>query len=205
MLAALLGVLVLTSSLGTWSGWQEQVTHTLGDIQAGSVSMSGTSELQLLSRQPVGTRTYLSTASCPATAPYVECRVVTDTLPSERVVPGDTVQLIRTVTLTGEGNNLTGDLVFDAGPLVNQAPESSLLSRSAVVTLGLTRPNGSSVPVSGLISTVSISPTAGQFGTYTAVALIQLPVDNAGARWEAALTSQTLDLGTLKTTFSQTN
>ncbi|WP_156887194.1 hypothetical protein [Nocardioides sp. CF8] len=204
-LATLLGVLLLTSGLGTWSGLREQGQRAVGNIQAGSVSLSGTLQVQLHSRQPVGSRSFSSSTTCAPTAPFVECRVVTSSLAAERLIPGDAVRVLRDVTLAGNGDNLRGALVVDASALLDRAPTASLLARSSAVTLGVTRPGGAAAPVSGLVSTTQVSRAAGDFGTYQAVVTIQTPLDDAGAPWNEALWTQVLDLGSIRATFDQTS
>lgn len=205
--AILLGLLLLTSGLGTWGQWSDRSQQSVDPITAGSVSLSGTLEVQLLSRQLPGRRTYASPTACSFTTPYVECRIVTATLANERLIPGDTLRIVRGVTLAGQGDNLKGNLRLDAASLLDQGAGASDFAKSAAVSMAVTKPDASAATVSGLISTIPVARgQAATFGTYTAVATVATPPTKTGSgAWNTELQGQTLDLGALTARFTQTS
>lgn len=196
-------MVVLASGQVTWAGWRHTATSQPGVVQAGTVGLSGTTVVELHSRQPAGTRTFQSTQSCTAPAPYVECRVVSATLASERLIPGDTVRVVRTLTLGGEGDNLRGQLEIDARDVLQT--ETSQLSGLAQVSGTVQEPSGS--VRTGLLHQIPVdlsAPPAGSgLGTYTAVFDIVTPVGDGAARWDAQLWDQALDLDEVRASFTQ--
>lgn len=204
MLAVLLGLLLLTSGLGTWSQWRAHDELEPGSVAAGAVGLAnGGHSVMLLSRQPAGTRTYTSGTTCSAPAPYVECRVITASLGTERLIPGDTIRVTRSITLTGSGDNLKGDLLFDATALLREA--ASPLGQATTTTVTVTTPAGEVVSGSPTVTRTVRRVVSDDFGSYQAVADLATPVTNAGARWDSALFDQSLDLGEFTVTFTQTD
>lgn len=211
-LATLLGVLLLGSGLGTWSEWREQDSRQLGTVTAGSVDLTNsTMTVQLQSRQPADSRTYASSATCPdftpgvATDSFKACRVVTTTLPQERLIPGDRLVVVQNVTLAGAGANLQGTLTIDATGLLNQADGASPLALAATVSGVVSAPHASGV---GLEHAFTVGPGTTKevgFGSYAMAFTIDIPmVDNIGDPWGQRLWDQTLELGEITILFVQT-
>lgn len=200
--AGLLGVLLLSSGQGTWSAWREGATRQPGGPGSGSVSLDGSLKVELHSRQPSGSRTFASTENCPTAAPYVECRVVSGTLAAEHLVPGDTVRVVRTIVLAGEGDNLHGELAIDASRIV--VGTTSQLSGAAQVSGTLRGPGG--IVLTGLTHQVAVERGAtseGGFGTWTAIVDVTIPPADGAARWDGRLWTQPLDLGEVRASFTQ--
>lgn len=211
--AAVISLLLFTNGLGTWSFWQDQVIISGTQITSGSLTMIDKFEVQLLSRQVPGKRTYASTSTETCAPPPLggECRVVTSSLADERLIPGDTLRIIRSVKVGGQGANLKGDLTFNAASLLDQTAGASNFARSATVTLAVTKPNASVVTVAGPAPAPLAIPVGrdqvNPFGTYTAVVTITTPANGPempGNRWNTALQGQILNLGALTATFTQT-
>lgn len=199
-----LAVVLLTSGAGTLAGWHDERSAATGSITAGSVELtSSDAVLHLQSRQPVGARTFASSQTCALASGATECRVVTTGLANERLIPGDRVQIRLDVTLTGEGDNLAGDLTVDAGTVV--VPGASDLSAAATTQITLTPPQGSSTTVDGaeLVLPVDVGSGHGA-GTYAVLVEVGLPTARpGGARWDTGLRAQLLDLDTLAVSFTQ--
>lgn len=204
--ACLVGaVVLLTGGPGTEARFWRHAVVNAGTIETGSVSLSGSLSIELLSRQPSGSRTWSSPTTCSAGAPYVECRVVTSSLDQERLVPGDLLRITRTLTLAGSGDNLAGTLTVDASGVLNRS--SSALAQAATVTGSVTGPAGVTTPLTGLTASLPVSrramPTG--FGAYSVVVMVDTPAattDGSG-RWDTRLRGDTLDLGTVTATFQQ--
>lgn len=197
-------MLLLTVAGPTWASWWDRVEAPTGGFSSGSVNLAPTTPLavQLLSRQPVASRTYASGTTCTVPSGYVECRVVTTTLPQERLIPGDTVRLQQQVTLAAQGSNLTGVVRVDAREVT--LPAASALSAAASVSTRVTPPGGTATPITGGVGEFPVVVGQGSgVGTYAVVADVVIPASGASGRWGTALRDQPLVLGTLQYGFEQ--
>ena len=159
--------------------------------------------VQLLSRQPAGSRTFTSTTNCTVPSGYVQCRVVSTTLAQERLIVGDTVRVAQSATLTATGTNLRGDVTVDARNVV--VPGTSALSAAASVTTTVTRPGGATSTLTGGQGAFGVNVSTGAgVGTYSVVSDVAVPPANSGSRWGTSLRGQVLDLDTLTISFVQT-
>ena len=201
-LAAGLGLVVLTGAGGTSASWVELVERQPGTISSGGVTVTtGSPEVELHSRQPTGSRTYASSTTCEADAEYTECRVITDTISREALIPGDRVAITGTATLSADGDNLTGTLEVEASGLTSDA--LSDFSGSATTSTTTTPPSGS--PARGERVSFPVSVASGEgVGTYGVRAVITTSPSDSGSSWGTALTGQQLYDGTFEYTFTQT-
>lgn len=192
LLAAVLGLVVLSGAGGTWARW----THTEalavdGQITSGSVSLErlASSEVRLMSQQPAGWRTYASTATCTPDSGYVECRVVTATLANEELIPGDRLVVIDRLRLSATGTNLAGTFTVDTSSL--KAPTE--LGNGATVAVDVQGAGSPSTPTPGTwVYPVSVATGTG-LGDYTVTARVSTqPSAPGGALWGTRLWDQTL-------------
>lgn len=201
-IAAALGLVVLSGAGGTSASWVKHVEREPGMVRSGGVSVTtGSSRVELHSRQPIGARTYGSSTTCAPDSGYTECRVITGSLGQEALISGDRVVLTEHATVSAEGDNLTGTLAVRVRPLTSGA--LSAFSGSASTMTTLTPPTGS--PVSGEAGSFPVDVGSGQgVGTYTIRSVITTPLSNSGANWGTSLTGQKLYDGTFTYTFTQT-
>lgn len=191
--AALLGVVVLSGAQGTWARWTDAESLAVDTtITAGAVSLErqGATTVQLMSRQPAGWRTYASSATCTPASGYVECRDITATLASERLIPGDQLVINDTVQLEASGTNLRGELTIDASALA----AATDLGRSATVAVTATAPGAASSPGTNTWTyPVDVSATPTGLGTYAVRATVTTPTSQPGGQaWGTAGWSQAL-------------
>lgn len=201
---ALAVVLVLPTGRGTMARWFDEQSAATGSITAGSVHLTaGTPQLQLHSRQPAGARTFASTQTCTPVTGATECRTVTATLPQERLIPGDRIQIRLTPTLTGAGENLSGTLTVDAADVVLTG--TSALSAAATVQLTVTPPDSPALVSTGPAPVLQVPVgTADGVRSYPVLVDVVLPAaQSSGARWGQGLRAQTLNLDTLSVSFTQ--
>ncbi|WP_435199155.1 SipW-dependent-type signal peptide-containing protein [Janibacter sp. GS2] len=201
-LATGLALVVLTGAGGTSAVWSDTAEREPGSLRAGAAAVTkGDSRVEVHSQQPVGSRTFDSSATCtPAGASYKECRVITSTVAREALIPGDRVVITEKVTLTAKGSNLQGTFVIDAGALTSSAV--SAFSGSATTTTRITPPGGSA----GTSASFPVSArTQSGTGTYTIQSAITTPPANGSADWGTSLWSQRLYDGAYTFTFTQTN
>lgn len=199
--ATALAFVVLSGAGGSGATWAEHAERDPGTIHSGGVSVTtGSSRVELHSRQPSGSRTYASTTSCTPDDGYTECRVITDTIADEALIPGDRVIVTEGVRVAASGTNLTGTFTVEAGPLTSAAV--SAFSGSATTTTTVTPPAGSGR--SGQRTSFDVSTASGEgIGSYSVRSVITTPPGNGGARWGTALTGQQLYDGNLTYTFTQ--
>ena len=200
--AVAVGLVVLSGAGGTSASWVERVEREPGTIRSGGVTVTtGSSRVELHSRQPSGSRTYASSTTCSPDPGFTECRVVTGSLGGEGLVPGDRVVLTERATMSAEGDNLTGTLEVRARELTSGA--LSAFSGTASTTTTITPPTGSSV--TGETGSFSVDAGSGQgIGTYTVRSVITTPPSNSGTPWGTSLTGQKLYDGAFTYTFTQT-
>lgn len=196
LVAAALGVVVLSNSAGTWARWVETTSLSAGQISAGSVTLAhtDTTEVRLLSQQRAGWRTYTSDTHC-APEPYRECRVVTSTLAQEQLIPGDRLVITEKVSLNATGTNLAGTFTVDTRGLL----ADSEFARSATVDIQVagTSADGPSEPGRWKYP-VNVSTGTG-LGTYTVTATISTPPSD---RW---MGQSLINDGGITYTFVQSN
>lgn len=201
-LAAALGLVVLSGAGGTSASWVERADREPGTVRSGGVTVStGSSRVELHSRQPSGSRAYGSTTTCTPDSGYTECRVITGSLGQEALVPGDRVIVTERATVSAEGDNLTGTLDVHVRSLTSGA--ISAYSGSASTTTTITPPTGG--PVTGETGSFTVDAGSGQgIGIYTVRAVITTPPTSAGSAWGTSLTGQRLYGGDFSYTFTQT-
>ncbi len=102
-IAGAAGIALLVGGSGTFALWNDGTTVSGGTISSGTLSIAqvGSPVWTDLSTNPVGGTTFT-----PAT---------------QKVVPGDTVQLKQRVTINTSGKNLKAELSYDAASLVTNA------------------------------------------------------------------------------------
>lgn len=199
--AGALGLLVLTGAGGTGAIWVERVEREPGTVTAGGVTVTpGAQRVELHSRQPVGSRTYAASTSCTAATGYTECRVITDTVTQEALIPGDRVVVVDRASVAARGANLTGTLDVRVRPLTSSA--LSAFSGTATATTTITPPTGSAVTGETGSFPVSRSTGAG-LGDYTVRTVITTPPSGPTGEWGTALTGQRLYDGAYTYTFTQ--
>ena len=102
VLATGLALVVLTGAGGTGALWSDSVELEPGSLQAGNLSVTVDEEatsVELQSRQPVGSRTYASTTDCtPSGSDFKQCRVITETIADEALIPGDRIVIAEKAT-----------------------------------------------------------------------------------------------------------
>lgn len=201
-LAAALGLVVLSGAGGTSASWVDTAEREPGTIRSGGVTVTtGSSQVELHSRQPSGSRTYGSTTSCTPDGGFTECRVITDTVTQEALIPGDRVVVTERASVAADGDNLTGTFEVDVSPLTSGG--LSAFSGSATTTTTVTPPSGSAK--TGRSTSFPVDAGSGRgVGTYTARSVITSPATNSGASWGTSLTGQQLYEGTFDYTFTQT-
>lgn len=200
-----LAMVLLTGGVGTYARWSDSEGVGGGSLSAGSadLTLDAAATLQLLSRQPSGSRTYVSTQPCPVPTGYQQCRVVTTTLPQERLIVGDTVRVAQPATLNATGTNLRGNVTVDTRRVVTAG--TSALSAAATVTSTVTTPGGTTTALTGGQGSFPVNVANGTgVGTYTVSADVNIPAANGGSRWGTALRGQPLDLDTISLSFVQT-
>lgn len=201
-LAVALGLVVLTGAGGTSASWVERVEREPGTIRSGGVTVTtGTSQVELHSRQPSGSRTYAASSTCTPDDGYTECRVITSTISREALIPGDRVVVTEQATVAAEGDNLTGTLEVDVSSLTSGG--LSAFSGSAATRTTTTPPSGSAETGETVSFPVSVASGQG-VGTYTVRSVITTPPSNSGSPWGTSLTGQQLYDGTFDYTFTQT-
>lgn len=201
-LAAALGLVVLTGTGGTSASWVERAEREPGTIRSGGVTVTtGSSRVELHSRQPAGSRTYGSSAACTPDGGYTECRVITGTLSDEALIPGDRVVVTERATVAADGDNLTGTFEVDVSSLTSGG--LSAFSGSATTTTTTTPPSGSAETGETVSFPVSVASGQG-VGSYTVRSVITTPPSNSGSSWGTSLTGQQLYDGTFSYTFTQT-
>ncbi len=202
VLAVGLALVILTGTGGTGAFWSDGAALELGSINAGNVSVTldnAASRVELHSRQPVGSRTYVEPSTpCTLEAGDTECRVITN-FASEALIPGDRIVITEKATLAAQGDNLKGNFEVSAGTLTSAAV--SAFSGSATTT-SITPPGGN--PGSTTSFPVVASTNKG-IGTYTVRSTITTPPKNGTADWGTALWNQRLYDGAHTFTFTQTN
>lgn len=205
VVSGVLGVVLLTGGAGTHARWSDSEGVGSGSLSAGSadLTLDSPASVQLLSSQPSGSRTYVSGQSCPVPTGYQQCRVVTTTLPEERLIVGDTVRVAQSATLNATGTNLRGTVTVDTRQVVRAG--TSALSAAATVTSTVTTPGGSTTALTGGQGSfpVNVANNTG-VGTYRVSADVNIPAANGGSRWATALRGQPLDLDTVSVSFVQT-
>lgn len=202
LLALGLGLVVLTGAGGTGASWAEHDARKPGTITSGGLSLTtGALRTELHSQQPFGSRTYASSTTCAPDPGYVECRVISATLTSEALVPGDRVVIAQPVTLAASGTTLRGTLAVSSTALTSAA--RSAFSGSATTTTTITAPGGAVTTGSSASIPVSVSTGTG-VGTSTVRISISTPVTASTGGWGSALQDQSLLGGTFTYTFAQT-
>lgn len=205
-LVAAVGLLSLLSGATTLSGWYAAQPVGSGALGAGSVTLQPVGDgpaLQLLSRQPAGSRQFVSGTTCPAPGGFTECRDVSATFGQEALVPGDTVVVTRRVRLEAAGTNLEGTLTVDARSLVPAS--ASPLNNAAQVSTEVTGPAGTTTPLTGGQGAFPVDVAAGRgTGTWTIRSTIAIPADDHGTPWGDRLRGQVLDLDAVQVGFDQT-
>ena len=200
--AVAVGLVVLSGAGGTSASWVERVEREPGTIRSGGVTVTtGSSRVELHSRQPAGSRTYASSSGCTPDDGYTECRVITGTLSGEALIPGDRVVVTERATVTAEGDNLTGTLDVRVRDLTSGA--LSDFSGSATTATSIRPPSGSAVSGGTASFPVSTASDRG-IGTYTVRSVVTTPPHNSGSSWGARLTGQELYDGAFSYTFTQT-
>lgn len=205
VVATAVGMVLLSSGAGTYARWSDSETVTGGSVTAGSVDLTldAAPTLQLLSRQPSGSRIFVSSQTCTVPAGFVQCRVVSSTLGQEALIVGDVVRIRQSATLVASGNNLRGEVTVDARQVVIAG--SSAFSGAAIVTASATTPAGTTSMLTGGQGSFPVDVATGVgVGTYSVAADISVPAANGGSRWGTSLRGQTLDLGSLSLSFVQT-
>lgn len=213
LVAMLRGVFLLSGGLDTLASWGTTKAIGTGSIQAGELKITGaTTTINLHSQITVGQRSYVSTTSCPTAAPYTECRDVSATLGSERLVPGDKLTITRTATVSTQGNNMQGNVMVDLSKVLPNTGAACPVDLSndyacaATITASLTKPDNTTVAITsagGWVTTAPVTASTGQ-GTYTVTWTMQVAPNNAGADWLAKLTDKAVDFGSLDLKLTQT-
>lgn len=130
LLATALGLLLLSSGLGTWSSWSEQHSLPAAGLTAGSLTLtSGAWTIQLHSQQEAGTRTFASSTTCTVPSGFVECRDVTATFAGERLSsPEDTTAAWRETNSSSPGNAQFDTIALVATNTSTTAPDNQVIT-----------------------------------------------------------------------------
>lgn len=201
LLAAGLALVVLSGTGGTGASWSQSVQLEPGSLQAGNLAVTtDEARVELHSRQPSSSRTYVSTEACTPDTSFTECRVITNTIDDEALIPGDRVVITQKATLAAKGTNLEGTFAIDTGSLTSSA--TSAFSGSATTTTQVTPPGGNA----GTATSFPVVAGADQgVGEYTVRSRITTSPTNAGTSWGTQLQGQRLYDGAYTFTFTQTN
>lgn len=203
---------MLTGGLDTLALWGTTNAIGTGNLTAGALNISGgTTNIQLHSQITVGQRTFAAGTTCATSAPYTECRVVTTTLATERLVPGDKLTITRQVSVSAAGDNLQGDLVVDLSQVLSNTgaacpgDQSNSYACAATITASVTKPDNSSIPItSGTGWSQTLPINSASDGTYQVTWTMQVPPDNSGADWQDKLTNKPITFGAFDLTLTQT-
>ncbi len=212
MVAIALAVFLLTGGLNTLALWG--TTQALGNQNLTGADFdlaAGTPMINLHSQITSGQRTFASGTTCSTSAPYTECRDVSSTLASERLVPGDKLTITRTFTVTASGNNLQGELQVDVASLLPNTgaacpgDQSNAYACAATLTASVTNPDASITPITSGTGWQVDRPVTGTTGagTYTVTWSMAVAPTNAGADWLDALTDKGINFGSLNVTLAQ--
>ncbi|MDO5502691.1 MAG: hypothetical protein Q4G67_05895 [Actinomycetia bacterium] len=193
--AAVLAVVVLSSSATTWAQWTESaMAGPVGQLHSGALhlSPSGAVTVHLMSAQPQGWRSYVSPTACTADAGYVECRDVTTTLATESLIPGDRLVISDSVTVAASGDNFIGDLTIDLAP----ALAGGALAVASDLTVTLTDPAGTATSANepSMTHPVSVADPS-TLGTYRIIATLTTPSAPAQGRWGTEVSGEQLLTG----------
>ncbi|MCB0889395.1 MAG: hypothetical protein KDB38_08415 [Nocardioidaceae bacterium] len=213
LVAATLGVFLLTGGLDTLALWGTTNAIGTGNLTAGALNISGgTTSIELHSQITVGQRSFVSGTTCATTAPYTECRKVTATLGTERLVPGDKLTITRQIAVTASGDNLQGDLMVDLSEVLPNTggacpgDQSNSYACAATISASVTKPDNSTTAITsgtGWVLTLPVSSADGS-GSYQVTWTMAVPPDDAGADLLARLTNKAITFGAFDLTLSQT-
>lgn len=213
LVAMLRGVFLLSGGLDTLASWGTTKAIGTGNLTAGALNISGgTTSIELHSQITVGQRSFVSGTTCATTAPYTECRKVTATLGTERLVPGDKLTITRQIAVTASGDNLQGDLMVDLSEVLPNTggacpgDQSNSYACAATISASVTKPDNSTTAITsgtGWVLTLPVSSADGS-GSYQVTWTMAVPPDDAGADWLARLTNKAITFGAFDLTLSQT-
>lgn len=205
VVACVVALGLLSSGTGTWARWADETRVSLPPVGSGTARLVQSEEpvLQLLSRQPTGSRSYVSSRTCPTSGDVVECRVVSSTLGAERLVPGDEIRITQPVTMAVTGQNLRGLITVDAREFVFTS--SSPLSASVDVSTQVRDPAGTLTSLPDHVGEWPVSVADGTgVGSYVVEIDVVIPPADGDTAWGTALRSEVLDLQSLSVAFTQT-
>lgn len=182
-LAAVALVLLVSPTPGAYARWSQTLLMANGNFSTGELSMTRDGGfVRLWSRQPVGSRTYISSAtSCPTTAgsagsDYRECRQFTwDSFANEELVPGDQVEFVQPLTVHVDGTRLTAQLAVVGTVSLGGLTGSGTTARSWVALPETTS------------SALAVQLGPGRNQKWWARTTVNIPPTNAGAAWGTGL------------------
>lgn len=202
VVAGLVALLLLTGTGAARAGWFDEVSTGEGArLASGQVQLTQTTTvIDLLSRQPAGSRTYTSSRGCTVPSGWVECRVITDSVTSERLVVGDRLRMRQDFTFGASGTNLTGTLTFDTSRIPADPPAGP--QSGITVTSSVRGPVACSGTETVLTCPVDLARDQGP-GTYQVFVDVVTPPTDGQARWDTRVLDQRISLGAVRATFEQ--